>query len=46
MIMSLKQKKIKFRLRIKLDNNFSIEGWGGGGVGGENNVVVTKNNNF
>ena len=36
MIMSLKPKKIKFRPRIKLDHNFSMERWG------ENNVVVTK----
>ena len=36
--MSLKQKKIKFRPRIKLDHNFSMERWGWG----ENNVVVTK----
>ena len=32
MIMSLKQKKIKFRPRIKLDHNFSMERWGGGGI--------------
>ena len=38
MIMSLKQKKIKFRPRIKLDHNFSMERWGWG----ENNVVVTE----
>ena len=36
MIMSLKQKKRKFRLRIKLDHNFSMERWD------ENNVVATK----
>ena len=36
MIMSLNQKKIKFRPRIKLNHNFSMERWG------ENNVVVTK----
>ena len=41
--MSLKQKKRKFRPRIKLNHNFSMERWGGGGGGwGENNVVVTK----
>ena len=39
--MSLKQKKIKFRPRINLDHNFSMERWGGGG-GGENKVVATK----
>ena len=45
MIMSLEQKKIKFRPRIKLNHNFSMERWGeggGDGGGGENNVVVTK----
>ena len=42
MIMSLKQKKIKFRPRTKLDHNFSMEGEGGEGGGGKNNVVVTK----
>ena len=42
MIMSLKQKKIKFRPRIKLDHNFSLERWVGEGGWGENNVVVTK----
>ena len=43
MIRSLKQKKIKFRPRIKLNHNFSMERWGeGGGGGGEVNVVVTK----
>ena len=34
--MSLKQKKIKFRPRIKLNHNVSMERWG------ENNVVATK----
>ena len=35
MIMSLKQKKIKFRARIKLDHNFGMERCvgRGGGVG-------------
>ena len=37
MIMSLKQKKIKFRPMIKLNHNFSMERWGegegGDGVG-------------
>ena len=42
MIMSLQQKKIKFRPRIKLDHNFSMERWGGEGGGGENNVVFTQ----
>ena len=44
MIMSLKQKKIKFRARIKLDHNFGMERCvgRGGGCWGENNVVVTK----
>ena len=28
MIMSLKQKKIKFRPQIKLNHNFGIERWG------------------
>ena len=43
MIMSLKQEKIKFRARIKLDHNFGMERCvGGGGGWGENNVVVTK----
>ena len=47
MMMSLKQKNIKFRPRIKLDHNFSMERWGKGGGGwGENNVVVTKKINF
>ena len=40
--MSLKQKKIKFRPRIKLNHNFSMERLGAGGLWGENNVVVTK----
>ena len=40
--MSFKQKRIiKFRPRIKLDHNFSMERWGG-----KNNVVVTKKNYF
>ena len=43
--MSFKQKKIiKFRPRIKLDHNFSMERWGGGR--GKNNVVVTKKKLF
>ena len=42
MIMSLKQKKIKFRPRIKLNHNFSMERWGEGVGWGEINVVVTE----
>ena len=45
MIMSLKQKKIKFRPRIKL-NSFSMESLGEGGGGSDNNVVVIKKKNF
>ena len=45
--MSFKQKKIiKFRPRIKLDHNFSMERWGGGGRGKNNVVVVTKKKLF
>ena len=48
MIMSLKQKKIKFRPRIKLNHNFSMERWGGGGGGGGVRIMLLsqKKKNF